>query len=42
MHTEFPPSRKFAASGMHNGVSKMLMDDYEGGGGGWPCDDISE
>ena len=24
------------------GVSKRLMHDYGGGGGGWPCDDISK
>ena len=23
------------------GVSKMLIHDYEEWGGGWPCDDIS-
>ena len=23
------------------GVSKMLVHDYEGWGGGWPCDDVS-
>ena len=24
------------------GVSKMLMHDYGGGEGGWPCDEISK